>query len=387
MNAVCHGLKTSIQFWLIKMNELKTPCYVVDLNRLKKNLEILKSVKDATGCKILLASKCFSMFRVYPLIGEYLDGVCASGINEARLGREEMDKEVHTFSPAFYPNEFADIVKYSNDIVFNSYGQYERYKDMLTPEISVGLRVNPECSTQDHGIYDPCAIGSRLGLLAESIEGKDLSGIDGFHFHTLCEQGSEDLEKTLRAFEEKFGQYLPDLKWINFGGGHHITKDDYDLELLIRLIREIKEKYDVQVILEPGEAVALDAGDLYSTILDFNDNHGIVNAILDTSAACHMPDVIEMPYRPRVVGENPEGAYTYRFGGPTCLAGDIIGDYSFDEPLHVGDTVVFEDMAIYTMVKNNTFNGMNLPSIYLQDGDEFELVKEFGYEDFKTRLS
>ncbi|MDD3810403.1 MAG: carboxynorspermidine decarboxylase [Erysipelotrichaceae bacterium] len=369
------------------MTALKTPCYVVNKQRLINNLEILKSVKDRTGCKVLLASKCFSMYSLYPLIGQYLDGVCASGVNEARLGREEMDKEVHTFSPAFYPNEFDDIVRYSNDIVFNSYSQYERYKDQLTPDISVGLRVNPECSTQDHGIYDPCAIGSRLGLLAKTLEGKDMSGIDGFHFHTLCEQGSEDLETTLVAFEEKFAKYLPSLKWINFGGGHHITKPGYNIELLIELVNRIQDKYQVQVILEPGEAVALDAGELYASVLDFNENHGVVNAILDASAACHMPDVIEMPYRPRVVGENPEGKYTYRFGGPTCLAGDVIGDYSFDKPLHIGETVIFEDMAIYTMVKNNTFNGMNLPAIYIEDGEEFKLVKEFGYEDFKCRLS
>ena len=369
---------------------IHTPAYVVDESALVKNLQILRDVKNAAGCKILLAQKAFSMFYLYPRIEQYLDGTTACGLFEAKLGREEFKGEVHVFSPAFRDEEIDEILEVSDHIVFNSIAQLNKFKDKAKAAgKSIGLRVNPECSTQEHGIYDPCAAGSRLGVTLENFDESVLACLDGLHFHTLCEQGSDALEVTLKAFEEKFGKYLKGLKWVNFGGGHHITRSDYDRELLIRLIKEFKDKYGVQVYLEPGEAIALNAGYLVTKVLDIVDN-GIKTLVLDASAACHMPDVLEMPYRPPLFasGEANEKAYTYRLSSCTCLAGDIIGDYSFDEEIKVGDTLVFEDMAIYSMVKNNTFNGMCLPDIDLLTKDgEVKVIKTFGYCDFKERLS
>lgn len=372
--------------------QVPTPAFVVEENLLRRNLEILARVKAETGCKILLAQKAFSMFHFYPLLAQYLDGTTASGIHEARLGYEEFGKETHVFSPAYRPEELEELLPISDHFVFNSFGQWLRYKDkVLASGKSAGLRINPECSTQEgHAIYDPCSPGSRLGITLEQFEGQDLTGIDGLHFHTLCQQNSDDLATTLRAVEEKFGTYLHDMKWLNFGGGHHITRVDYDLDLLISEVKRIQDTYDVQVYLEPGEAIALNAGYLVAEVLDITENNGIKNAILDTSATCHMPDVLEMPYRPDIIGSGQPGekAHTYRLGGPTCLAGDIIGDYSFDQALEIGSRLIFCDMAIYSMVKTNTFNGMPLASLMAVDRDnQLSLVKSFGYEEFKTRLS
>lgn len=374
----------------MKKEDLRTPCYIIQKSALVRNLEQLSEIREKTGCKILLAQKAFSMYSLYPLIARYLDGTAASGLYEARLGAEEMGKETHVYSPAFREDEIEEILKYSDHIVFNSFSQIRKYKDLVREKgRSIGLRINPECSTQaDHAIYDPCAPGSRLGVTAEHFEPEMMEYIDGFHFHTLCEQNSDALKETLTAVETKFGTWMHQLKWINFGGGHHITRDDYDKETLMDCIRHIQEMYHVQVYLEPGEAIALNAGTLLTTVLETGENK-IRFAILDTSAACHMPDVLEMPYRPPLKdsGMPDEKQYTYRLGGPTCLAGDIIGDYSFDHLLHEGERLEFLDMAIYSMVKNNTFNGMRLPSIVLEEENgNVEIVKQFGYEDFKMRL-
>lgn len=383
-------------------SQLPTPCYVVDQALIEKNLEILKGVMDRTGAKILLAQKAFSLYALYPLIGSSLAGATASGLHEARLGYEEMIQplkaqgrhcENHVYSPAFREEEFDDILKYSDHIVFNSWRQVEKFgKRAKAAGKNIGLRINPECSTQEgHAIYDPCAPGSRMGVTLKNFEAglTDSHSLDGLHFHTLCEQNSDDLEKTLDVVEAKFGAYLPEMKWINFGGGHHITRADYDIPRLERCIRRMQEKYHLTVYLEPGEAIALNAGFLVTTVLETMYNKMDI-AILDTSAACHMPDVLEMPYRPplRESGKPGEKSYTYRLGGPTCLAGDVIGDYSFDTPLKEGDRLVFEDMAIYSMVKNNTFNGMPLPAIALREKNgECTILKQFDYQDFKGRLS
>ena len=368
-----------------------TPCYIVDEAKLIRNLELLRDAAERAGCKILLAQKAFSMFAVYPLIGRYLAGTTASGLFEARLGREEMGGETHVFSAAFVESEFDEILRLCDHISFNSFSQWEKYRGRaLAAGRSCGIRVNPECSTQPHGIYDPCAPGSRLGVTRKNFRPELLEGVEGLHFHTLCEQNSDALELTLAAVEEKFGEFLPRMKWINFGGGHHITRADYDIGTLVRCVNRIREKYGVDVYLEPGEAVALDAGVLAAEVLDIVENGGVRTALLDASAACHMPDVLEMPYRPPLAhsGQPGERAHTYRLAGSTCLAGDVIGDYSFDEELRVGDRLFFEDMAVYSMVKNNTFNGMRLPPIALKrrDGD-VEILRRFGYEDFKRRLS
>ena len=383
----------------MRMEELSTPCYIIDEDKLEENLNVLKSVMEDTGCKILLAQKAFSAYATYPLIGKYLCGTTASGLYEARLGREEMkgnhsakQMETHIFSAAYRDDEFEQIAEICDHIVFNSFYQLARFRSLaLAKGAGIGLRINPECSTQEgHAIYDPCAPGSRLGITSGAFAGQNLDGVEGLHFHTLCEQNSDDLEKTLEAVEEKFGEYLqlPQIKWLNFGGGHHITRADYDIDRLKTCIRQMQERYQVQIYLEPGEAVALNAGYLVTQVLDVVKNGEYAIAILDTSAACHMPDVIEMPYRPPLLdsGEAGEKAYTYRLAGPTCLAGDVIGDYSFDSELKPGDQLVFEDMAIYSMVKNNTFNGMALPAIVLKKGDECRVWKRFGYEDFKSRL-
>lgn len=370
---------------------MPTPCYVVDEALLIKNLEILKAVQAQSGAKILLAQKAFSMFRVYPLIAQYLCGTAASGLYEAKLGREAFGGEVHVFSPSYREDEFDELLAVADHIVFNSFAQWRKYGSRaLAAGKQCGLRVNPECSTQQgHAIYDPCAPFSRLGVTQSNFEPNALSGLSGLHLHTLCEQDADALAQTLEAVEEKFGKYLSNLQWLNLGGGHHITRAGYDIDLLVKTVRRLHDTYGVTVYLEPGEAIALNAGYLVSTVLDTLHN-GMDIAILDASAACHMPDVLEMPYRPEVIsaglpGERP---YTCRLGGPTCLAGDIVGDYSFDSPLQPGDRMVFCDMAIYSMVKNNTFNGMRLPDIFLRKRTgEFELVRRFGYHDFKHRLS
>lgn len=372
-----------------QLYEVKTPSYIIDRPTLIKNLEMLKRVEEKSCAKILLAQKCYSVYQTYPLIGEYISGCTASGLFEAKLGYEEMGKENHVFSPAYLDNEFDEILNICDHISFNSVSQWEKFKDRVFAcgkKVSCGIRINPEHSTQEHGIYDPCSEFSRLGAVRSSLD--DLpEGIEGLHFHTLCEQNSDALAATAKAVEEKFGEFLPKIKWLNMGGGHHITRPDYDIELLIKTVRHFSDKYGVQVYLEPGEAIALNAGWLAATVLDIVHN-GMDIAILDASAACHMPDVIEMPYRPEIegAGKPNEKAYTYRLGGNTCLAGDIIGDYSFDEPLKAGDKLFFKDMAIYSMVKNNTFNGMALPRICLWDGKEVKTIKSFGYDDFKSRL-
>ena len=376
----------------MKLEQVSTPAYILEEYKLIKNLEILKRVQEESGCKILLAQKCFSMFRVYPLIGQYISGCTASGLYEARLGFEEMKKENHVFSPAYKEEDFDEILSYCDHIIFNSVNQLCKFKEKCQKAgKSFGLRINPQCSTQgDHAIYDPCAPGSRLGVTADKLTAADLEGVDGLHFHTLCEQNADALETTMQEVEAKFGCYLHQMKWLNMGGGHHITRADYDVEKLISLIRHVKETYHLEVYLEPGEAVALNAGLLKATVLDKVENGGITTLILDASAACHMPDVLEMPYRPPLKdsGQPGEKTYTYRLSSYTCLAGDIIGDYSFNRELDEGDVLYFEDMAIYSMVKNNTFNGIPLPDLVVKKADgSCELVKRFGYDDFKGRLS
>lgn len=380
---------------------IKTPSYVIDENMLIHNLEILKSVEDRTGCHILLAQKAFSGFAMYPLIGKYISGTTASGLYEARLGKEKMNKENHVYSPAYKKEDMEELVNICDHIIFNSVNQLKKYKDKcLTAGVSIGLRVNPQISTQkEHAIYDPCAYGSRLGVTLEALN-KELAldkhlleGVEGLHFHTLCEQNSDALKITLSGMEEKFGSIMHKMKWINMGGGHHITREDYDIELLVNCINHVKSTYNVEVYLEPGEAVALNAGYLVTEVLDKVDN-GIETLILDASAACHMPDVLEMPYTPplykaRIIDdyENGEHKHAYRLSSYTCLAGDIIGDYEFEQEINIGDRLVFMDMAIYSMVKNNTFNGIPLPSIYVLKNGNAHLIKEFGYEDFRCRLS
>lgn len=378
------------------VKQLHTPCYVIDRDRLEANLKVLRGVMERTGCRILLAQKAFSCYAVYPLISQYLCGATASGLFEARLCHEEMPgRENHVFSPAFREDDMQEILSICDHIVFNSIRQLELFGVRAKEAgLQVGLRINPQISTQpsEHAIYDPCAPGSRLGVtLDEFRKAPDnlIALLDGLHFHTLCEQNSDDLETTLNGFEEQFREWLPQMKWVNFGGGHHITRADYDILRLERCIERMKEGYGLTVYLEPGEAIALNAGYLHTQVLEVQHHEGTMDiAILDTSAACHMPDVIEMPYRPplRDSGQPQEKKYTYRLGGPTCLSGDIIGEYSFDEPLKEDQTLIFEDMAIYSMVKNNTFNGMPLPAIYLKQGSDYILLKSFTYADFKSRL-
>ena len=373
---------------------VQTPCYIVDEAKIKKNLEILKRVEEESGAHILLAQKAFSMFSLYPLIGQYISGTTASGLYEAKLGYEEMGKENHVYAPAYKPEHMDELVKICDHIIFNSFAQYDKYKDVVNKAgVSAGIRINPMCSTQEgHEIYDPCAFGSRLGVTKENFREDYVfgeGGIEGLHVHTLCEQNSDALVTTFKAVEEQFGEFLYKVKWLNLGGGHHITRSDYDIKALVDLVRYIRSKSDVEVYLEPGEAIALNAGYLVTEVMDKVKN-GMEILILDASAACHMPDVLEMPYRPplRDGYEANEKAYTYRLSSLTCLAGDVIGDYSFEKERNIGDRLVFEDMAIYSMVKNNTFNGIPLPDILLlkEDGT-IEKVKSFGYEDFKGRLS
>lgn len=378
------------------LSRVPSPCYVVDEVALERNLRILDRVQKESGAKILLALKAFSMFDQAPLIMKYLHGTCASGLFEARLGREQFGGEVHTYSAAYRDADMADILTNSNHVVFNSFGQWQRFKDQALeakkrrPELEFGLRINPEHSEGATPIYDPCAPCSRMGVPISKFEGQSLEGLSGLHFHTLCEQDFEPLRRTLDVIETNFAQYLPQMKWINFGGGHHITRPDYQVDALIERVQRFQQKHQVQVYLEPGEAVALNCGIFVAEVLDTNWN-GMNLAILDASATCHMPDVLEMPYHPRITGagEANELAYTYRLGGPSCLSGDVIGDYSFASPLAVGQRLMFEDMAIYTMVKNTTFNGIPLPAIaaYNSETDQLRIVKEFGYNDFLERLS
>lgn len=370
-----------------------SPCFVVDRSLLEKNLECLAKVQRRSKAKILMALKGFSMYSLFPLIKKYLPGVCASGLHEALLGREFFGKEVHTYSPAYKEAEFKEIMAASDHIIFNSFSQWHRFKDLLVSgdrKIEAGLRINPEVSTAQTACYDPCGEFSRLGITLDQFEPDALEGISGLHFHALCEQDAEDFVKVADVFEEKFRPYLKQMKWLNFGGGHWITKPGYNIDLLCETLLHFRKEYDVRVYLEPGEAVVINTGVLVGTVLDVVRN-GMDIAILDTSASTHMPDVLEMPYRPDVWGAAEKGVkkYTYRLGGPSCLAGDVIGDYSFPEPLKVGQRVVLDDMSHYTMVKTTTFNGVKLPGIGIYDSKtrEFELVKEFGYADFKERLS
>ncbi len=376
---------------LKELYHLPTPCYVIDEAALIHNLEILQQVEQKTGCCVLLAQKAFSAYHVYPLIARYISGTTASGLFEAKLAYEEMSgKQIHCFSPAYKDEDFDALLKMCDHIVFNSFSQWKHFrkKALCAKNVEFGLRINPEYSEIETDIYNPCFTNSRLGITKANFEENELDGISGLHFHTMCEQGAETLERTLKAVEEKFGSYFYRMKWINFGGGHHITKNNYHLDKLTECILYIKNKYNVQVYIEPGEAVALNAGYLVTTVLDQLKNNMNI-AIVDTSAACHMPDVLEMPYRPHIIHSEQPGVlpYTYRLGAPTCLAGDVIGDYSFDKPLQIGDKLIFTDMSIYSMVKNNTFNGMPLPSIYLLRSDgTTELLKKFDYNDFKSRL-
>ncbi|WP_200869540.1 carboxynorspermidine decarboxylase [Paenibacillus sp. FSL R7-277] len=376
----------------IDISNLPSPAYLVDERLLTKNLETLNYVQEKSGAKILLAQKGFSMHAMYPLVGKYLHGVTSSSLFEARLGFEEMGKEVHVYAPAYVDREFDELLRYSDHMVFNSFDQWSRFKQRVqnaSKRISCGIRVNPEYSEIEVPLYDPCYNFSRMGVTLPNFRPDELDGIDGLHFHTMCEQNSDTLERTLKVVEEKFGQYLHGMKWLNFGGGHHITRPDYDLDTLIKCILHMKETYNVEIYLEPGEAVALNTGYLVATVLDTMHN-GMDIAILDTSAECHMPDVLAMPYRPGIIGAGEPGefAHTYRLGGMTCLAGDVIGDYSFPEPLKYGDKLIFTDMAHYSMVKNHMFNGVNLPAIAsYNEAEGLKVIREFEYSDFSGRLS
>ncbi|MDD5284444.1 MAG: carboxynorspermidine decarboxylase [Desulfuromonadaceae bacterium] len=370
-----------------------SPAYVVDLGRLRHNLAILDEVQQRSGAKILMALKAFAMWSVFPIIRETLHGVCASSPWEARLGREEFGREVHSFAAAFKESDVVELLGISNHLVFNSFGQLERFRPRWERErgrVSIGLRVNPEHSEGETEIYDPCAANSRLGIPRKEFEGRSLSGVEGLHFHTLCEQLFEPLERTAQVFEEKFGEFLPQMKWLNLGGGHHITREGYDIDGLVELVKHFKGKYGLELYLEPGEAIAIGTGILVGEVLDIVNNKMEI-AILDVSATCHMPDILEMPYRPALLGGFDAGdkAHTYRLGGPSCLAGDIIGDWSFEQPLRTGDRLVFLDMSHYTMVKTTTFNGIQLPAIctFEPETGELKVIRSFGYEDFKQRLS
>jgi carboxynorspermidine decarboxylase len=376
----------------IDVTNISTPCYVVDETALEQNLKILASVQKRTGCKILMALKGFAMFSLFPLIRQYLSGVTASSLHEARLGYEEFSKEVHICAPAYLESEFSELLSYCSHIVFNSFSQWNRCRPMINCAnkiIRYGIRVNPEHSEVSVPIYDPCGPYSRLGVTWDQFKEGNLEGVTGLHFHTLCELNADALERTLHVFIRNFAPTLERMEWVNFGGGHHITRKDYDVDRLCDLINEFQSRYPLEVYLEPGEAIALNAGVLVATVLDIVRNKMDI-AVLDTSAAAHMPDVLEMPYRPEIKGADKpaERAYTYRLGGLTCLAGDVIGDYSFPEPLKVGTKLVFQDMAHYTMVKNNTFNGVRLPDIAIQDRKgNIQVVRSFHYEDYRNRLS
>lgn len=367
--------------------DIETPSYVLEEAKLKQNLELLDYVQKQSGAKILLALKGFAFRASFDLVSNYLHGCCASGLHEARLAKEEFKKEVHTYSPAFKDEEIDEIISISNHLVFNSFSQWQKYKEKAKNRVSCGLRINPEVSSSPTELYNPCGIYSRLGITKKEFKEDLIDGIEGFHFHALCEQDADALEAVLKSFEAKFAHLIPQMKWINFGGGHHITRKGYDVKKLIKLIKEFKSRYDVEVYLEPGEAVGWQTGYLVSTVLDIVHNE-IDIAILDTSAEAHMPDTIIMPYRAEVRGAADAGEkeHTYRLGGNTCLAGDIMGDYSFDKPLEIGDQIIFEDQIHYTIVKNTTFNGIKLPNLaILRKDGTIEVVKKFGYEEYKRR--
>ncbi len=372
--------------------KLPSPCWLLEETLLKKNLELIQEIKSKTGTKVLLALKGYALWKSFPLLKPYLDGCCASGLHEAKLAHETFSKEIHTYSPAFKEDELEEIALISHHLVFNSPAQFKRFAIQaknINPNLSLGLRLNPEYSESPKEIYNPCGLNSRLGTTLANFDESILEQCDGLHFHALCEQDSDALANVLKNFEETFGKYIPQMKWINFGGGHHITRKGYNLEQLITLINNFKEKYSVEVYLEPGEAIGWETGTLITTVLDIVQN-GMDIAILDSSAEAHMPDTIIMPYRAEVrsAGKAGEKAYTYRLAGNTCLAGDIMGDYSFDAPLQIGDKIIFEDQMHYTMVKATTFNGIKLPSIAIErENGDIEVVREFGYEDFKGRLS
>jgi len=376
---------------------IRTPYYIIDESLIIKNLKILRSVAERAQCKIVLAQKAFSMFSLYPLIGEYLDGTAASSLYEARLGYEEMGGETHIFSTAYRDDEFDEVLDICDYVVFNSFSEWVKYRAKSIEEgvkrekpIKFGIRINPEFSTQSRAISDPCVPWSRLGVTFDKFIPELLNGLSGIHFHTLCEQGSDALAATLRVVEDKFGKYLRQMEWINLGGGHYITKEGYDIDLLISCVTHLRQEYGVAVYLEPGEAIALDAGFLVTSVLDIVENRGKKTAIMDASAACHITEVIEMDYRPTIVGAgNPdEKEHTYLLAGQSCLSGDIFGEYSFSKPLGVGDKIIICDMATYTMVKNTSFNGIKLPTIALARTDgRIEIIREFGYNDFKSRLS
>lgn len=377
----------------IAKGAIETPVYLLDEVLIEKNMKVLRHVKERTGCKVFHALKAYASFATFPMMSGYLDGTCASGLNEARLGYEEFKKEVHTFSAAYREKEINQILKYSDSIIFNSFYQLEQYgKTAKKSGVEIGLRVNPGHAEVTTEIYNPCAPYSRLGIVHSIFKQefpKHKSFVDGLHFHALCQQNADVLERILKSFEKLYGKNIKGLKWVNFGGGHHITRDDYDVELLIRLISDFKNKYEVQVYLEPGEASVYNAGVLISSVLDIVVNKTEI-AIMDTSAETHMPDVLLMPYRPHILGSGRknEKKYRYRLAGPSCLAGDIIGEYSFDKPLKRGDKLIFTDMALYSIVKNTTFNGINLPDIaVIRDGGKIEVVKKFGYKDYRERLS
>ena len=374
-------------------SRVDSPAYVVDVVALEHNLELLAHVRRTAGCGILLALKGFALWSTFPLVGKYLDGVAASGPDEARLGAEELGKQVHTYCPAFDETSLRETIRYSDHVVFNSPSQLERFQAIIdehASDTSFGLRINPEHSEVDVALYDPCAAGSRLGTTKSALAKANLEGLEGLHFHTLCELGADALQRTLAVVEDRFAPWLDDAKWVNLGGGHHITKAGYDVGLLIDLVRELKRRHQVEVFLEPGEAIGLNAGVLVASVLDIVENDG-PTAILDISATAHMPDVLEMPYRPEIRNASgPETlAHGYRLGGLSCLAGDMIGEYSFAEPLKIGDRLLFEDMAHYTMVKTSTFNGVRLPSIALYDprDDSYRVQRHFDYEDYRNRLS
>jgi len=376
----------------LDLDKIETPAYVIDECLIRKNLEVIDKVQKATGCKVLMALKGFAVTGFSDLVSHYLAGTTASSLNEARLGAEEFGGEVHVCAPAYSDSDFEEIIKIADHIVFNSLSQWQFFKGVLEKagrRIEIGLRINPEHSEVLTEKYDPCGNGSRLGITKAELKGHDLAGIDGLHFHALCELDSDALERTLKAVEAQFGEYFHKLKWVNFGGGHHISRKGYDVERLCRVINDFRAKYKVEVYLEPGEAIALNAGVLVASVLDVVRNE-INIVILDTSASAHMPDVLEMPYRPKIIGAGEPGElpYTYRLGGNTCLAGDVIGDYSFATPLVRGDKLVFLDMAHYTIVKNTTFNGIQLPSIvrFNSESGTLTVLRKFGYEDFKTRL-
>lgn len=378
---------------MIDYSQIPSPAYVVDEVRLRKNLSLIKSVKERSGADIILAFKAFALWKLFPIVREYIPYSTASSLSEARLAYEEMGNYAHTYSPAYTDEEFAEIASLSSHITFNSIQQYERRKTEIegfSRHISCGIRVNPEISQVETDLYNPCAPGSRLGVTVDQFGGKLPEGIEGFHCHALCESSSHEFEKLMQAFEEKFAQFLPQLKWVNFGGGHLMTRKDYDVEHLIKIVKEFRSRYPwLKVILEPGSAFAWQTGELVSTVVDIVENHGIKTAILNVSFACHMPDCLEMPYKPAILGATDEvqGKPTYRMGGNSCLSGDFVGSWSFDHELQVGEKIVFMDMIHYTTVKTTLFNGVSHPSIVLwtQD-DKMEVLRKFGYEDYKSRM-